>query len=82
MSKRNFKVKEKLVTGPRWAADTRTYRLTVGRKLTNSLTPCRKEEVDQKRKWKRSRREVESRSGREAEVEERESSSGGSGSEE
>jgi hypothetical protein len=36
MSEENFKEKEKLVKGHRWAPDTKTGRLTVGRKLTST----------------------------------------------
>jgi hypothetical protein len=40
MSEGNFKEKEKLVTGPKWAPDTRTdWPMTVGRKLTSTSIP-------------------------------------------
>jgi hypothetical protein len=41
LSEENQKEKEKLVAGHRWVPDTKTGRLTVGRKitLTSNLTP-------------------------------------------
>jgi hypothetical protein len=39
LSKENIKEEEKLVAGPRWVPDTKTDgRLTVGRKITFTLT--------------------------------------------
>jgi hypothetical protein len=39
LSKKNLKENEKLVAGPRWAPDTKTGRLIVGRNVTSTSTP-------------------------------------------
>jgi hypothetical protein len=46
LSKRNFKEKKKLVTGSRWAPDTRIDWPAVGRKLTATATTTKYTHVE------------------------------------